>query len=60
MPNENQATPSCVLLNEGLLKQLINEYFRRIYTGERTKVVLHALLHQVYAQGVAAGRRGAQ
>lgn len=58
MPNATPATPSRVLLNERLCKQLIQEYYRRIYGGERPKVVLHGLIHEVYAQGVTAGRSG--
>lgn len=54
MPNATPATPPRVLLNERLCKQLIQSYFRRIYAGERPRVVLHALLHEVYAQGAAA------
>lgn len=56
MPNDTLATPPRVLLNERLCKQLINEFHRRTFGGERPRVVLHALLHEVYAQGVAAGR----
>ena len=59
MPNETPATPSRVLLNEGLCKQLIQRYFSQVYGGARPRVVLHALLHEVYAQGVAAGARRA-
>lgn len=59
MQNAIQAAPPSALLNEGLCKQLIAQYYRRIYSGERAKVVLHALLHEVYAQGVVAGRKSA-
>lgn len=57
MPIETPATPSRVMLNERLCKQLIQRYFSLIYSGERPRVALHALLHEVYAQGVAAGAR---
>lgn len=58
MPQATPATPPRVMLNEGLCKQLIQRYFSQIYSGERPRVVLHALLHEVYAQGAAAGARG--
>lgn len=58
MPIETPATPPRVLLNERLCKQLIQRYFSQIYSGTRPRVVLHALLHEVYAQGVAVGARG--
>lgn len=45
------------LLNEHLCKQLIAAFYRRVRNGEKRAVVLHSLLHEVYAQGVAAGRR---
>lgn len=56
--NATPAAPARALLNEGLLKQLINEFYRRLRAGEQVKVVLHSLLHEVYAQGVAAGLKG--
>ena len=56
----DQAAPKGAMLNEGLLKQLISEFQRRVHTGERVRVVLHSLLHTVYAQGVAAGKREGQ
>lgn len=53
---EQKATRFGAVLNEGLCKQLIKEYYRRVRAGEKPSVALHALLHTVYAQGVAAGK----
>lgn len=49
------------VLNEGLCKTLISKYFRRTQRGgERQAVVLHELIHEVYAQGHQAGRGAKQ
>lgn len=58
--NAPPAAHSRAMLNEGLTKQLIAEFHRRIRSGERPRAVLHSLLHTVYAQGVAAGHKGAR
>lgn len=45
------------LLNERLCKQLIAAFFRRVRNGEKIAVILHSLLHEVFAQGVAVGKQ---
>lgn len=60
MPNATPATPPRVLLNERLCKQLIQEFYRQIHAGGRPRVILHAMLHEVYAQGVEAATAGAR
>jgi hypothetical protein len=55
-----EAAPTGALLNEGLCKQLIKEFYRRVKGGEKMGVVLHALLHTVYAHGVTAGQQRAK
>lgn len=47
------------ILNEGLIKQLVQRFFMLRRAGEKTSVILHALLHETYAQGVAAANRAA-
>lgn len=41
------------VLNERLTKQLIRRYQSQVRSGIKPAVVLHALLHEVYAQGQA-------
>lgn len=41
------------MLNERLTKQLIRRYQSQVRSGIKPAVVLHALLHEVYAQGQA-------
>lgn len=47
-----------IIINEGLCKRLVAEYFRRTKAqGERPAVVLRELMQTTYAQGYTVGRR---
>jgi hypothetical protein len=45
------------LMNEQLCKTLIAAFYRRVRQGDKPVVALRALFNEIYAQGVAAGRR---
>ena len=46
---------STPLINEGLCKQLVAEYFRRVRMDEQPAVVLRELLQTTFSQGYAGG-----
>lgn len=47
------------IINEGLIKQLVQRFFIKRRAREKTAVILHELLHETYAQGAAAANRAA-
>lgn len=48
------------IINEGLCKQLLAAFYRRVKSGEKHGCVLRALLNEVYAHGVTVGKQQQQ